>query len=179
MIAVACAGASLALAGAGAALASHGSAAGPDHDFAVGSGTNPFITGGPAHLSVAAQADPDGAEPRGHVRAKGDLDGDGPLEAFRLEGEVTCLRVEGNRAAIKYRFKHADGDAAPFEGGGVQIFIEDNGPPRAGEPIDRTTFDPPQPQGVYDLLAHVCDDPRTRVYDRIESGDFVVHDATP
>jgi hypothetical protein len=162
------------------ALGSH-SQGGGSQDFAVGSGSNQFlIVFGDAHLSVSAHSDPAGGHPSGHVRAKGDPDGDGPMEPFALEGEVTCLRVSGNRAAIKYRFKHAEGSAQPFQGGGVQIFIEDNGDPENGAPVDRTTFDPPQPAGVYDAAASTCDDPNSRLgYDPIQSGDFGVHDAPP
>src|SRR5215211_3499505 len=148
-------------------------------DSAVGSGTNQFIVVlGEAHLSVSAHSDANGDNPSGHVRATGDPDGNGPVEPFKLEGEVTCLEVSGNRAAIKYRFKHAEGSAAPFQGGGVQIFIEDNGDPVYGQPVDRTTFDPPQQPRVFDAAASVCDEPNTRLgYDQIESGDFGVHDA--
>ena len=149
-------------------------------DSAVGSGKNQFLLVlGNAHLSVAAHSDASGGDPTGHVRATGDPDGSGPMEPFKLEGEVTCLEVRDNRAAIKYRFKHAEGSAEPFQGGGVQIFIEDNGNPSGGEAVDRTTFDPPQTAGVFDLTANQCDDPNSREgsYDKIESGNFTVRDA--
>jgi hypothetical protein len=150
-------------------------------DSAVGSGKNQFLIAlGEAHLSVSAHSDAAGADPTGHVRATGDPDGSGPLEPFRLEGEVTCLRVHDNRAAIKYRFKHAEGSAAPLEGGGVQIFLEDNGNPSGGEAVDRATFDPPQPAGAFEAAANQCNDPDSRTtYDKIESGNFVVRDALP
>lgn len=149
------------------------------HDFVVGSASNQFLVViGEARLSVSAHRDEHG-RPTGHVRAKGDPDGPGPLAPFTLEGEVTCLEVRGNRAAVKYRFKHADGSAAPFQGGGVQIFIEDNGPPKGGESRDKTAFDPPQPASVFRLDESRCDDPNLRpAYDKIESGNFVVNDAT-
>jgi hypothetical protein len=163
----------------GVGLASHGG--GGPRDLASGSGTNQFLFAiGDAHLSTSAHSDPLGADPTGHVRAQGDPDGEGPMEPFKLEGEVTCLEVSGNRAAVKYEFKHAQGSAAPFEGGGVQIFIEDNGTASEGQAVDRTTFDPPQQAGVFDLTSSVCDNPNSRVlYDGIESGDFEVHDAAP
>jgi hypothetical protein len=96
------------------------------------------------------------------------------MESFSLEGEVTCITVTGKKAAIKYRFKHAEGSAADFEGGGVQIFLEDNGDPRNGVAVDKSAFDPPQFAGQFDLAAAQCDDPASRVYDQIESGNFVV-----
>jgi hypothetical protein len=164
----------------GAAGASHEGPGGANQDFAVGGADNQFLIAiGNAHLSLAAHSDPDGTDSTGHVRARGEPDGEGPFEPFELEGAVTCLRVEGNRAAIKYVFKHAEGSAAPFEGGGAQIFVEDNGEPKGGDAVDATTFDPPQPAGVFQLDMNRCDDPSLRLYDQVESGDFTVHDAAP
>ena len=162
------------------AASSHSQGDGP-RDFAVGSGSNQFLFAvGEARLSVSAHRGPPGTRATGHVRAKGDPDGSGPLEPFKLEGEVTCLEVRGNRAAIKYRFKHAEGSAEPFAGGGVEIFLEDNGEPRGGVGMDRSAFDPPQPAGLFQSNEDQCDDPNSRVgYDRIESGNFLVHDGTP
>jgi hypothetical protein len=150
-------------------------------DKAVGSGSNQFLIAlGEARLSVSAHSGALGENPSGDVRAQGDPDGAGPNEPFKLEGEVTCLRVSGNRAAIKYRFKHAEGSAEPFQGGGVQIFLEDNGDPSEGVAVDRSTFDPPQGSPFFDLDASRCDDPNTRAgYDQIESGNFEVEDAAP
>jgi hypothetical protein len=169
---------------AGAATGSHTGTGGENHDFASGSGTNTFPTGGPAHLMVAAHSDPSGADPTGHVRAKGNLfptEFPGP---FTLEGEVTCLRVEpgllgGTRAAIKYRFKHAEGSAAPFQDGGIQIFIEDRGNPDGGQPVDSNAFDSPQDEDTFRAsMPERCDSPNLRAtYDPIESGNYIVHDA--
>lgn len=141
-------------------------------DSATGSGDNGFaLVVGKSRISASAHASADGVS--GHVRAQGDPDGDdGPTTRFTTEGEVTCLEVRGNRAAIKYRFTHAEGSAESFEGGGIQIFIEDN-----GDAVDATAFDPPQRAGVFDLAAQQCDDPNTRLYDPVESGGFVVTDA--
>jgi hypothetical protein len=157
---------------------SHGGSGGDSADFVTGSASNQFLIAiGQAHLSVSAHSDPNGANPSGHIRAKGDPFGIPALvEPFELEGPVTCLRVSGNRAAFKYRFKHATGSAAPFQDGGAQVFIEDNG----NQDVDRTTFDPPQPAGIFDQFASQCDDPNTRLtYDGTESGEFVVHDSSP
>ena len=158
----------------GIARASHGPGDGP-RIFGVGSGENQFLIAiGEARLSVAAHLDQLG-RPNGHVRAHGEPDGPGPFESFFLEGPVTCIRVEGNKAAIKYRFKHAEGSGELFQGGGVRIFLEDNGDPRNGIAVDSTTFDRPQIAEEFDLTATVCEDPRLRTtYDQIESGNFVV-----
>jgi hypothetical protein len=157
----------------GVAGASHGPGDGP-RIFGVGSGENQFLIAiGEARLSVASHLDRLG-RPNGHVHAQGEPDDAGPFESFSLEGPVTCIRVSGNRAAIKYRFKHAEGSAEPFQGGGVQIFLEDNGDPRNGIAVDKTAFDPPQTAGVFDQGASNCDNPTLRGYDQIESGNFVV-----
>jgi hypothetical protein len=161
------------------ALASHGDAGSGDRDFAVGGGSNQFLIAvGDARFAFAATSDPFGDDPKGYVSApQGDPDGLGPLAPFTAGGDVTCLRVAGNRAAFKWRFRRSTGSAEPFEGGGVQAFVEDNGQPREGEPVDGTALDPPQPAGVFDLAADRCDDPALRSYDRIESGNVTVHDA--
>ena len=160
--------AALALGVPGAALATHSGSQGGPREFAVGSAKNVFVdAGGPVDLAVSAH----GPEPRltGHVRGSGDIGGE-----FKVHGEVTCLRVEGRRASIKYRFDQAKGALAPFEGGGVQVFVEDNGP--LGQP-DANSTDFPQPTGVFETNARLCDDPNTRLYNPVDSGNYVVHDA--
>jgi len=146
-------------------------------DLATGSALNQFPTpAGPgfARLSVAAHSDASGANPRGNVHAKGTTGL--PMGEFEVQGPVTCLRVDGNKAAIKYRFKTATGSAAPFKGGGVEVFIEDNGEPRGGQPVDANAAGPPQPAGVFDANATQCDDPNTAPYDTVTSGNYVVVD---
>ena len=169
------------LAAAGPASATHGDNGQGKRDFAVGAGSSEFALGaiGEASFSLSAHSDPFGARPGGYITSKGDPDGIGPLEPFTAKGEVTCLRVKGNRASLKWRFERTTGSAATFAGGGVQSFVEDNGPPRGGMPLDRAALDPPQPAGVFESNAAQCDDPDTRAhYDRIESGNITVHDAT-
>jgi len=123
-----------------------------------------------------------GAGPTGQVRAKGDLDGDaGPLAPFALEGPVTCLAVQGNHASIFYEFKHAE--PAFLEGGGIQIFIEDNGPPVNGHSVDGSAFEPPipgPPPGAPPFEGPtVCPPPPTTGYMPADTGNFIVHDAVP
>ena len=160
--------------------ASHGDSGAGKRDFATGAGSNQFVAVlGEARFAFGVTSDPFGGSPSGHVNSPhGDPDGPGPVEPFTAGGEVTCLRVEGNRASFKWRFERATGSAAPFEGGGVQAFVEDNGPPRGGTPVDGATLDPPQPAAAFELDADRCDDPDTRVYDRNESGNITVHDAS-
>jgi hypothetical protein len=57
--------------------------------------------------------------------------------------------------------------------------VEDNGPPRAGEPVDRAAVSPPQPAATFDPLADTCEQPEVQpLYDRLDRGNVVVHDAT-
>jgi hypothetical protein len=110
---------------------------------------------------------------QGHVRGSGDY-----LDYFEVDGPITCMRVERNRASIKYRFRNASGPGAPPQGGGVQVYIEDNGKPQSGEPVDRVATEPPEPPGVFDAAAGVCTDPTLNpAWTPLESGDFDVRDA--
>jgi hypothetical protein len=148
-------------------------------DRAVGSAVNQFPTpAGPgfAQLSVDVRSDPSGLHPRGTVRASGTTGA--PMGDFEVAGPVTCLRVDGNRAAIKYRFSQASGSAEPFQDGGVEVFVEDNGKPRRGQSVDANANRPPEPAGVFDANATQCDDPNTATYDTVTTGDYTVRDGT-
>jgi hypothetical protein len=147
-------------------------------DFAVGAGSSEFAIGlvGEASFTLSATSAAEGSGPRGYVTTKGDPDGAGPMEPFTAKGHVTCLRVNGNRASIKWRFEEATGSAAPFAG--IQTFVEDNGPPRRGEPTDRAALDPPQAAATFEATATQCDDPATRAtYERLNRGNVTVNDA--
>jgi hypothetical protein len=164
----------------GGAIASHSDYGDGTRDFVFGAGSNEFALGavGEASFALSATSDPFGTRPGGYVASKGDPDGIGLLEPFTAKGEVTCLRVAGNRASIKWRLEQATGSAARFKGGGVQSFLEDNGEPRSGQPVDRAATDPPQPAEAFEPTADQCDDPNSRPnYDRLERGDVTVHDA--
>jgi hypothetical protein len=99
-------------------------------------------------------------------------------EGVLAQGWVRGMRVEGNRASIKYRFKRASGPGAPPQNGGVQVYIEDNGKPQSGQPVDRVATEPPQPPATFDAAASICTDPTLNpAWNRIESGDYTVRDA--
>jgi hypothetical protein len=181
------------LAGVGTAGASHQPGAGGSHDFAVGSAKNRAgeFTTFPFQLEVSAHSR-SATDVSGHVRGSGDLTGDLPLGDFKVEGEVTCLRVEpkpaldptgpGTRASIKYRFKDTSGSFAPPEGGGVEVYIEDNGDPRNGQPVDGNGTG--VPLGAEEFEAsdpEECSNPNLPPavpYNPIDSGNYVVHDGT-
>jgi hypothetical protein len=158
-----------------AVRATHGPNDGPNHDFAAGGGTNGFF-----QIGLAAQSGPAGENPRGYVSARSRPNGGFPVP-FRFGGEVTCLLVEQEdedttRASIKYRFDHADNPA--LVGGGIQIFVEDNGEPENGQTTDQTAFLAPEPPPAFELSQpSVCMDPDAGAYTPGESGNFVVHDA--
>ncbi len=155
-----------------AALLLAGTATGASQSSVVGSGTGHFAeTGGPFSLSVNGRGE--GPLAQGRVRGSGVY-----VDYFEVDGPITCMRVEGNRASIKYRFQRASGPGAPPQGGGVQVYIEDNGKPQSGQPVDRVATEPPEPPGVFDAAAGVCTDPTLNpAWTPLESGDFDVHDA--
>lgn len=147
-------------------------------DLAVGSAVAPYPSpAGPgfSRLSVSAHSDAWGLNPGGDVRARGTTGA--PMGAFEVSGPVTCLRVEGNRASIKYRFSEASGSAAAFKGGGVEVFITDNGPPRHGQPVDEVGFLAPEPMGLFERDASRCDDPTAANYEKVTSGNYTVRDS--
>jgi hypothetical protein len=149
-----------------------GAAGAASQSSVVGTGTGHFMeTGGPFELSVKARGE--GPLAQGYVHGSGDYVGE-----FQVEGPVTCVLVVGNRASIKYRFRRASGPGAPPQNGGVQVYIEDNGKPQNGQPVDRVATEPPQPPELFDAAAGVCTDPTLNpAWNRIESGDYTVRDA--
>jgi len=202
----------LALALPAGAGATHQPSGGGPRDFTVGGGWFSFPTGGSVHIAFAAhiggpgfsslvpsgdqfltfedfagaaenvsQVTQLGEGASGHETARGDLDGAGPLPPFRQHGPVTCLTVIGNRASFFYEFKHAE--PPELEGGGIQVYVEDNGPPVDGQTVDGIVFDPPipgPPSGMPPLEGPtVCPPPRLAGYIQGDSGNLIVHDAAP
>lgn len=136
-----------------------------------GAATNRFVEfGGENRLRIRARGL--GPDARGRVVGSGNL-GNGP---FRVRGKVTCIRVEGNRATIKYRYTKRSGPGAPPPGG-VQVYVTDRGRPRNGEPVDANGTDPPMPRPLFGETANQCDDPRLKDdLNRVDSGDYRVRD---
>jgi hypothetical protein len=192
--------------------ATHQPNGGGPRDFTVGGGWFSLPTGGSVHIAFAAHIGGPGFEgllpsgddlllfqdfagaaedvgqmtqvgegATGHETATGDLDGTGPLPPFRQQGPVTCLTVVGNRASFFYEFEHAE--PSELEGGGIQVYVEDNGPPVNGQTVDGITFDPPipgPPAGMPPLAGPtVCPPPRLAGYVQGDSGNIIVHDAAP
>lgn len=163
-----------------ASQGSHSPAGSAPRDFTLGAGWQSLPLGGKEHFAFTAHIGPAGRA-RGWEVARGDLDGSGPLPPFRFRGPVTCLNVVGNRASFFYEYRRAEPPF--FQGGGVQVYVEDNGRPRNGHAVDGSAFDAPLPgpgPGLPPLEGPtVCPPPRVTGYDLIEAGNLVVHDATP
>ena len=105
---------------------------------------------------------------------KGNAVGPGELPngAFQVEGPVSCIKVVGNRATVKYRFAQTSGPGAPPVGWGVQVFVEDSGDESVP---DGNATDAPLPPELFDPQADQCELPRGP-YNPVDSGDYVVRD---
>jgi len=135
----------------------------------TGNGENTFVgTGGPVQLAVSAHGS--GSAALGYVESSGNLG----IGDFWQAGPVTCQRVVGNEAAIKYRVDQASGSGAPPLGTVVEVFIQDNGPPGHGVADANATRAPEfPPLGQFD--AGTCDDPSLQPeWNPIDSGNYVV-----
>jgi hypothetical protein len=154
-----------------AVVAGPDAASGASQSFVPGSGTGHFAeTGGPFSLNVNGRGE--GSLAQGRASGTGVY-----VDYFEVSGPITCMRVEGNRASVKYRFTRAAGPGAPPQGGGVQVYIEDNGKAKGGRSVDRVASEPPELPGVFDAAAGVCTDPRLNpAWTPLESGDFNVFD---
>jgi hypothetical protein len=161
-------------AAAGGVVASSAAAAGTPGDLVAGSAVNGFpnpVSGpGSTRLTVeGARSGPAGENPSGFVNDVGSFGS--PMTAFELEGPVTCLKVEGNKAAIKYRFAKATGVAEGFRGGGIEVFIEDNSP----QP-DANASGAPQMAAAFNEHATQCDDPSGAPFSPVREGGYTVAD---
>lgn len=161
---------------AGGALAQPlGSSAALRKDEVTGEGKGPLITTGHGKLKVDAFSSADGSNPGGKVRAQATIVTGQGTEA-KVRGKVTCVRIDGHRATIKYRFDKAQGSLAAFEGGGIEVFIDDRGKAKRGRPVDRVGFMSPMPKGVFQLTEDQCDPPSLGAYLDITKGDFTIKD---
>jgi hypothetical protein len=174
----------------GAATAAQPAIAAGPHDYAVGTGKNHVaeFTDAPVQLEVSAHR-LSLLEVTGHVRGSGDLNGALPGGDFQVVGHVTCLRVEpkpapealltgpGNRAAIKYVVDNSSGSLAPPVGWVIEVFVEDNGNPEDGHPVDANSTLLPTPPELSD--ARNCDDPNVagQPYNPLDQGDYRVYDS--
>lgn len=138
------------------------------------------ITGGaPEHdqYAVGATADADGSNPSGSIEYSSDAPG---LPQQHFHGDVSqgCVIVNGNTATVVGILPPSEQFIDPVSGrliDGVAVFVQDNGNPVQGQPVD---------QAVSTLLfsssvANVCAGaPPPSGFLPIEHGNFVVNDAS-
>ena len=100
----------------------------------TGSGWGSGVVAGD-HVELAAHSDAGGANPSGH----GEVQTQPPYMPTNDGGEVVCVRVAGNRAVVVWRLREPQTtpDNPGFVGEFGAAYIEDNGPPVGGRPVDR------------------------------------------
>jgi hypothetical protein len=124
----------VALCAALAALLCAAAAAGANTTVSV-SGAGAYTqNGGAETFRVGARSDLDGTNPEGNVTV--DALGQGTFHGDVSQG---CLRVVGNHAVVvgllpeSEQFLSGSGRLIEY----VALFVEDNGPPERGQPVDR------------------------------------------
>lgn len=119
---------------AAAALAAPTAQATPGQWTVAGSGIGGVELAGD-HLEVGAGSDVGGLNPRGHVEVQGTLF----TTTFNDGGPIVCIRVVGNRAVVVWQQRQSL--VVPEQPDVVRpygaVFIEDNGDPIGGQPVDR------------------------------------------
>src|SRR3954451_719500 len=101
-------------------------------DFVVGGGQNNPASGFPVnHFAINAHSGPNGENPFGEVHFTDTVSGP-PIRRFN--GPVVCLRVSGNIASIIMRFRNTKDEPSQFVGD--LMFVQDNGDPVNGQPVD-------------------------------------------
>jgi hypothetical protein len=141
-------------------------------DFVGGSGAIAAPAGQPNNdLLIAALSGPNGENPAGFgVYAV-------PLTAQAFGGEVQCLRVVGNRAAMVVTVDAGITVPPRFVGGGAVIYVEDNGPtPPAGLPFDRQQNQRLTAPQLAARLAAGCPAPIVAPRSPLLTGDLFVMD---
>jgi hypothetical protein len=160
---VALAAAGLLLLPAGVTTAAPGPG-GPGRDFALGGGKTETDI-----FNIAVHAGPNGEDARGHMKARHNP----AFEdfTFDIEGEVTCLRVVGNRAAIGGRLTKSIVNGEPFFPNleGFLFYVEDNGNKKANP--DRISF-----QFLIAAPPVTCPNPGTTQFPMTQ-GNIIVHDS--
>jgi hypothetical protein len=114
------------------ALAAPAAAGSGWHVAGSGRGTGP-LTGD--HVEIGAQSDVGGANPTGH----GEVQTLPPFVPTNDGGDVVCMRLVDNRALVVWRLREEQTTSAlpGFVGDFGALYVEDNGPPVGGQPVDR------------------------------------------
>ena len=139
----------------------------PPQDRVVGHGL--LVAASENHFAFSVHSGPQGEDPKGEVHFHDNTTKDGtPKRSF--QGDVTCLRVSGNRATFVVVFRKLKNRS----GDGTVITVEDNGnPPGPASPdrIGLRDFNG-QPPPCPDPPSHLRNGTPTR-------GDIDVRDAMP
>ena len=147
----------------GTVLAGSSPAAADDkeRDVVKGSGVNDPPNGNYAKFKINTKSDADGSDPDG--KAGFDLL-EGPN---KFTGAVQCLKVVGNRATIVITLDKRRGVGEQFTHD--ILWIEDNGKPVKGEPVDyvRNSLRKSEPS---------CDEPFERADNKLSKGNVKVVD---
>ena len=123
------------------------------------------------------------SEQYGSIHVNADEQGDDLGHFFiqngetEAQGEVTCLNVQDNRAAIGGIVEESDNPSAP-PGSAVIIGVEDNDVSGGGSEEDRHFRSPPLTPGQ----EQQCNNPFTETAFAIAQpvvGNYIVHDFTP
>jgi hypothetical protein len=122
------------------------------------------ITGADSRMGGTAHSGPSGEDPSGQFNIRNDRGiGD-------VKGKVTCLRVTGNHATVAIQIDKA---ANPqYEGMYRVVFLEDNGNPDHGQPVDFIYGLDPQPQ------PSDCSEPFNKNVP-LDHGNIVITDSQP
>jgi hypothetical protein len=128
---------------AAAVFAAAGGAAGR-YQLAAGAAERSADAFAERHVAFSAHNGPDGIT--GEFTSIRPLPG-GPGAGVTFTGEVTCLRIDGNRAVIGGIIRHSP--LAAEEGTMFFAAVEDNGDPASGAPPDRVSaYDTGVPIGL-------------------------------
>jgi hypothetical protein len=169
----------------GVASASHTSeGGGPNKNLVSGTGKDSTRNGTDFYLHVKAHSGPEGENSRGHFA----LRSVGPVLNIDATGEVVCLGVRGNRAAlagIVERNKKERPDPVKV----VYLWVEDNGEGKgATDKFDFVAFSfpgPPPPPPDEEVCRRLGESlltfplPGAGPGPVINQGNFMVHDVTP
>jgi hypothetical protein len=151
----------------GIAFASHSSGTGPKQDKVNGTGKfSDAATGEARQIHANAKSDPSGQDPRGWIWEKATVPtSTGGTEKLDYKAKVTCLSVTDNKAVIGGEIvKSKSGET-----GNVEIYIEDNGEPGAGN--DRVE------SKLLGTSVPDCSKDTEVTGKTITKGNYIVHDA--
>ncbi len=119
-------------------------------------------------MHVNATSGPSGEDPKGRFFAHRSA----PTE-LHIHGDVTCLKVEDNRATVGGKVTQSEQASWP-EGSGILIQIENNG--QGSNDLPDRMHGTPNPLSE---PPEDCPEPTQPTRLPVEEGNFVVYDATP